>query len=189
MSCNGRECPICYEKVGDNDASYTCRQCKQTFNLQCLLKSCERYWNNGNKNCECPYCRSKINDDNLRDINDIVEKIQKNENKIDLLWNQYSTDISITIQQMYGQSESDISSVIGDQRKLDAINQLKIENTGLQRQIYLKSSFKPDWVSELGGSRRYKKKTIKRNIKTAMKKTPKRSNRKNGKKSKKYSRK
>jgi hypothetical protein len=73
------ECPICYEKFNNGDKNeilFTCTNCKKKFGLNCILKSCQCYWNK-NEVCKCPYCRVELNDDDmLKEINNI-EKLCK----------------------------------------------------------------------------------------------------------------
>jgi len=183
MLCNKEECPICFEPLSDDEISIECPTCKKKFNLSCILQSCKTFWNR-NEKCTCPICRGDLHrDDYLKLIDAIKEEIEKNEKNLSELRDKYSADISNIIKQMYALGDSNITKVEGDPAKLEEINRLENENNSLNRQLNILTRI-PGYDSGLGGSpsRRYKKKTIRRNRKTAKGKKNKRHSRKHNRK-------
>ncbi len=149
------ECPICYEKINNkNEILFTCNNCKKKFGLNCILKSCNCYWNR-NEVCKCPYCRVELQDDSmLKDINII-------ENETSSLWKIYQDNIDRAIQNSYSMGDSDISKV-DDIFTLNKIRQLQDSKAKIIYQMSLKH-FVPEYDNPLrrGGKLKKKHKTRK----------------------------
>jgi hypothetical protein len=154
------ECPICYEKLDNNNTNeivFTCSNCKKKFGLNCILKSCQCFWNR-NENCKCPLCRNEFNDSD----NSLLKEIKEIEDKIDRLWKRYQDNIAYGIQNSYSMGDSDISN-IEDSTTLREIMKAQDEKARLIHIISTKN-FIPDFENPLGrrGGKRYKKNKTKK---------------------------
>lgn len=69
------ECPICFEKLGDDIIT---TKCNHTFHRVCLIDTCKSVWNISKNNCKCPLCRKSIDDQ-------IIPLIPKKNSEIDSL--------------------------------------------------------------------------------------------------------
>ena len=66
---NIKECPICYESIGDTNNCTT--KCGHSFCLICILKAFQ-------KNTTCPCCRAELNDEIVNTpINNIIRAVPR----------------------------------------------------------------------------------------------------------------